>query len=369
MKYPLILPFLIIVLSTLSACIASNTDYVTANSLEPIVLPENVDGERLGELYPVPAGEAKRLQISTPLPPTVGAQSGLSATAFTLGERLWLLNTKTPATTWSQLLEFWQAEQIDIASQNVPSASMQSAWFTAAVQPGFEVRYQLVLSRGLQYDSTEIHLINQVRQQGSAETPWGLVSDNPNHTQWLLERLERFLNTRPDALNDSFLASTLNLPARVSYSESAQEPMLLINIDDERAVPVFSRAMQQSPLHLYAVDPSRTIYHINVIEPDQSTGLLSRLNPFTSQQPLQSPYSLPEILANIATDKAEVASAFTAVAPATTVQRLSNVPGYLVVVSTMPSGDKQMIVRNGYGEYLPLDSAKLLIDTIRRQLR
>lgn len=369
MKYSQITAYFkaVTVLALMAACTSPNTDYVGAKSLEPIKLPSDVNGEGLGELYPVPEGSTERLQTSTPLPPTVGLQSGIDATAFALGDRYWVLNNKTPSTTWSQLLEFWQAEQIAVLDQNVGEATMRSAWFTQAIQPGLEVRYQLELTRGLQYDSTEIHLINQVRQQGSAAGEWGDTSDNPNHNQWLIERLEPFLNNRPDALNDSFLASTLNLPARITYSETAKEPMLRIDIDSERSGPMLTRAMQQQPLYLYAADLSRDIYHINVIEPNQKTGVLNRLNPFSSQEPLESPYDLPTILANI-DQTSEAARVFQGIQVVKS-ESLSNIPGYLMVVSELADGKKQLVLRKSNGEYLPLDEAKFVIDIIRRQLR
>ena len=360
------------VLSGFVACSSPNTEYVGAKSLEPIALPDNIDGEGLGELFPVPAGKAERVQTDIPLPPTVGSQLATDATRFVLGERYWVLNNKTPSTTWSQLLEFWQSEQIAVTDQAVSDATMRTEWFTEAIQPGFEVRYQLELVRGLQFNSTEIHLINQVRPKGTNAGDWGEVSDNPNHNQWLVDRLTPFLNNRPDALNDSFLASTLNLPARVTYRETANEPILLLDIDDERTASTLVSALEQEPLYLYSADQSRNIYHINVIDPNQNTGLLSRLNPFSSSEPLESPYSLSTLLASI-DPTAEAARIFVGVgvgagAGSEQTQSLNDVPGYLIAVTELNSA-KQLLIRNGNGEYLPLDEARYVIDIIRRQLR
>lgn len=350
--------YLIVVSLVIASCTSPNNEYITAKSLDPIKVPEVFETERLGELYPVPEGSTEQIQTSTPLPPTVGVQSAVAATAYALGERLWILNNKAPATTWSQLLEFWQEQEVAVISQNVTSATMQTAWFTEAIQPGFEVRYQLVLTRGLQYDSTEITLLNQVRKQGNEVTAWGDTSDNSNHSQWLIERLEGFLNSRPGAFNNSFLASQLNLPSRVSYKEQGEKPILTVNVESDRTVSMLTRALEQSPMYLYAADVSRNVYHINVIEPNQNNGLLSRLNPFSSQEPIASPYALPEIIESIEKNaRGEKAS------------KLNDVPGYLVVVTDSTGNQQQITLRNGYGQLLPIDEARLVIDMLRRQLR
>jgi len=353
-------------LSALVACTSPNTEYVGAKSLAPINLPDDIDGEGLGELYPVPVAKATRLQTDIPLPPTVASQLADDATTFVLNERYWILNNKAPSTTWSQLLEFWQAEQIAVTEQAVSNALMRTEWFTEAVQPGFEVRYQLALVRGLQFNSTEIHLINQVRRKGTSAAKWAEISDNPNHNQWLSERLESFLNNRPDALNDSFLASTLNLPARINYRETAKEPILQIDIDDDRTAPTLVRALEQPPLYLYSADQSRNIYHVNVIDPNQNNSLLGKLNPFSSSEPLESPYNLSTILASIDPDS-KAANVFD-LSSAGQAQPLNDIPGYLMVISQLDNA-KQLFVRNGNGEYLPLDEARYVIDIIRRQLR
>ena len=354
--------------SLLAACIAPNKDYVDAKSLKPITLIDGANGERLGELYPVPDGENQRLQTNTPLPPVIGVQSSVAATAFNLGERYWVLNNQTPATTWSQLIEFWESEGIAVLSQDVNAAVMETEWFTEAIQPSFEVRYQLALTRGLQFDTVEIHLINQVRAIGSASDPWPSVADNPNHSQWLISRLEPFLNNRTNAINNTFLASTLNLPTRVVYRENTQEPVLTIDIDADRVQPTFQRALRQLPTRLYDTDSSRNIFHFNIIEENRSS-FLGRLNPFSSSEPLDSPYNLSTILSNLDVQQAEVAALFDDVVPVNNPQRLTNIPGYLLVVSDTTLGDKQVIVRDGYGEFLPLAEAQTVINAVRRQLR
>ena len=158
----------------------------------------------------------------------------------------------------------------------------------------------------------------------------------------------------------------------MTYRETANEPILLLDIDDERTASTLVSALEQEPLYLYSADQSRNIYHINVIDPNQNTGLLSRLNPFSSSEPLESPYSLSTLLASI-DPTAEAARIFVGVgvgagAGSEQTQSLNDVPGYLIAVTELNSA-KQLLIRNGNGEYLPLDEARYVIDIIRRQLR
>lgn len=336
------------------ACTTLNDDYIGAKSLSPMTVSDSLAAERLGELYPIPEGRTENIQTSTPLPPVVASQAATTASAFALEDRLWIVNNKAPSTTWSQLLEFWQAQNVVVDMQDVAAALMQTEWFNEAVQPGYEIRYQLVLTRGLQYDSTEVQLINQSRAVGETATSWPEVSDNSNHNQLIAERLEAFLNTRTDAINDSFLASRLNLPQRVNYQESESEPLLKIAIDRLRIAPALNLALQQSPLHLYAADTVRNVFHINVIEPETDSPVLKRLNPFSSTKPLVSPYSINEILIRLNDPS---------------LPRLKNVPGYLLSVSDLASGLKELSIRDGNGELLPMDEARGVMDILRRQLR
>ncbi len=357
-----------------SACSTPPPAYLSAKSLPPLLLPDTIDGQRLGQLYPVPASRANPLPAAeTPLPPVIAVQQALAAAAYRFDGRQWVTNAKSPAVSWSQLIEFWRELDVPLARQDVNEVVLETQWFTQALQPGFEIRYQLHLQRGLQPENTEIYLVNQKREHHGVVRPWSKNSEDDNHSQWLISRLLERLNDNANRPADSLLATTITLPRKVFLDDRGDEPVLSMAIGGERSVQAIARALSQKPLLTYDSLPGQGVFHIhNRQNGVKKTSWLSRLNPFSGADNNAfvsvSPYPLAQIVQHLVWDNAQVQLLFEQPEDAV-LAPLSKVPGYLMVVRPDRStGGSRLFVRDTDGLPIGQAEARKLLSMVWRQL-
>lgn len=360
----------------LSACTAHRMDYQKAKTESEIKLPENTNAQRLGQIYPMPAPVPEASgEFVVPYPPTLGVQKKSIAASYTLAERSWVLNGKAPVNTWSELLEFWRQFEVPLVRQDVKSAAMETGWFTRALQPGYEVRYLLRLERGLQPENTEIYLYNQKRQVGSDSNPvWQELAEDDNHRQWLVGQLVNNLNQQNRQVADSLLATAITLPKKVDLITSTAEPMLSLSLNPQQSLASLTRSLRRGQWVTYEGLPSSGIFYADQLySGDENRSLLSRINPFSSPRPVvtsnsTSPYSLNEVLRQIAWDKPEVAQLFSNIKVEGEAKPLSSVPGFILVMQSLNEDQQQLFIRGADGLPLAPEEARELLASLWRQL-
>jgi outer membrane protein assembly factor BamC len=354
----------------LSAC-SSQPEYLEATSLPVVKLPAATGKERLGQLYPIPEAHApKPDQFTVPYPPTVGIQDDANiASVQTMDNQLWILNAKSPASTWSQLMTFFQQRQIAIMSKELSTATIDTNWIKEAVQPGFFTRYRLRLEQGLQPNTTEIYLANERKSEAMkdiASTNWPDTLQDGAHGKWLAKELVTTLNNPKLNVGDSYLATTINLPQKVLLTNIDKEPVLSIKAGQGRLNRAFDKALDNNGLIIYASTDS--IYHINQYKVKEKKS--SWYNPLSwgaNEKPdKKSSYSLDEILAHLP-NEVQVNDVFTNLAQRQGAKKLSGVGGYLLVQRQLPESTL-IYVRDGYGRRLKVTEARNLLDTIRLRL-
>ncbi len=364
---------LITCLVWLTAC-STNTDYLESSTLPPIDPPEDLDKDRLGELYPVPDLSDKRSpkKFSVPFPPTVGTQDDANVASWqTMSEQSWVLNAKAPATTWTQLLNFFQTRQIPVAKRDLSSATMTTGWFGEALQAGYLVRYQLRLEQGLQPDTTEVFITNQKTQASLPEFESETLGQDfqsladPNHGKWLADQLVAEFNKKNEGIGDSYLATTIDLPQKVRLTEHDGEPILSSIASEARLNRALSKALDENDLIVYGRDLAQDVYYFNQIKEDGSW-----LNLF-SWQVFQTPTKeratpIEKVLARLP-DESEVNALFPNAEQRKGQKKTSGLPGFLLVMRSQEN-KTTIYLRDAHGRVLPADEAIVLLDTIRLRL-
>lgn len=407
----------------LSAC-STNTDYLEATSLPPITPPDGLDKDRLGQLYPVPEQVEKKpsKNVSVPLPPTLGVQEDASlASMQAMGDDTWVFNNRPPASTWVQLLSFWQEKTVAVPKRDLTQATMLTDWFSESLQPGYQIRYRLRLEQGLQANTTDIFVENEKRQTPTSllnnrdsleltetnsleptkikgieltgtkglesmkandleqdnvdriqvDEPAPFVSTKDRtHSDLIIKQLVTNLNKVNSAGGDSFLAATIKLPQKVRLSELDDEPVLLSIATQSRLERAFSNALKQEGFILYDHDKPQSVYYFG----DQKKGskrlsglydsvLNFLLEGFTASIDEQT---LEKTLLNLP-DEPDVNRLFPDVASRDTTKKLSGNKGYLLVLR--PQQEQTAVyIRDSAGRLLPTDEAIALLDTIRLRL-
>ena len=373
MKSLLIILFLPVL--GLSAC-SSQPDYQQAQTLPAIKVPEGASDERLGQLYVVPQQQTRAvIQDGVPFPPSVGVQDDANiASLQTMGTQFWVLNAKSPASTWSQLLTFLQVRGIEVAVKDLSRAVIETGWFQQSLQPGFAARYRLRLERGLQPNTTEILISNDkatLAEMGSSGAMVGAATIvNRAHGLWFANELVKTFNDPNARVSNSYLASTIQLPEKVRLTTLDQESVMYIALNQSRLDRAIAKALDQNGLQPYGKNDRQAVYYFDEYESDERE--YRWWNPLSwslkRSQPQQksSRYPLDAILSHLP-DEPAVNALFPDVVARQPDKKLSNLKGYLLV-KREHRGRTTLYVRDAYGRPLGLNRARELLDTIRLRL-
>jgi uncharacterized lipoprotein len=355
--------------AVLCAC-SSQPEYFDAKTLPPLVTPDGIDSQRLGQLYPVPEQTGRVPTKSLiPFPPTVGVQDNANiASLQTMDDQLWVLNAKSPATTWSQLLSFFQGRKIAIARQDLSTATIETDWFEQAVQPGVAIRYRLRLDQGMQSDTTDIFFRNEKRIGTEAVANISLEHlQDRAHANWLANELIVALNNPNAAVGDSYLATTIDLPQKVKLTDVNDEPVLVTIADQPRLIRALNKALDENGLLLYGSDIESGVYHVDQYTPRDKKSRWGRFFSWGSDRPDSKPrYTIGEII-NHLPNNSSVNTLFPDVSKRETDKKLSSIPGYLLIIRPL-QGQTIIYLRDGYGNELAGDKARAILDTIRLRL-
>ncbi len=378
-------PF-IVVMFLIGGCV-SNDEYLTAQTLPPIVIPSELDNQAVGQIYTVPEGDGRLAtgELKKPLPPTLSASQAITEPRMqSYGDNSWLVVPKESSATWSQLLLFLQSRNIQVIKQDPFSATIETGWISESAEPGTAFRYLVQLEAGLQTELTEIHVINRkgiANTSISRSTVWGQRSDNRSHGEWFLKQIARGLNAQK-TLGDSLIASSIQFPDKVISTSVNGEPVLELSLEQGRAFNSVSSSIELGNFNIFDADETRGLVYFTKGKvskgEDQrkftqkvkdfldkiSTAKLTRQGLVTNAD---ASYSLDEIIANLP-NETEVNQLFPNREIDEDANTLSSVSGYLLIQRLTSDNKQRIYIRDGYGRLLKPSDAKQILDTIRQAL-
>jgi outer membrane protein assembly factor BamC len=376
---------LIVSLILLGAC-SSNENYLNANTLPPIAVPEGLDKQALGEIYAVPEGDGRLAtgELRKPLPPTLSSAQVLTEPRVqSFAGKSWLVVPKEASATWSQLIIYMQSRKIASVKQDVYSASIETGWIIEAAEPGTGLRYQLRLEPGLQPELTEIHAVNIKGDPSASISPssqWPSQSDSVVHEEWLLKQIAKAMANQ-QAVGDSLIASSISFPAKVISTSVDGEPVLEISMDAEQIYGVIVESAKAGAFTLYDQSPAHKVAYINKAKKakggkkkftEKLTSFLDKISTakltkdgFVMNKDASA--TLENILSRLP-DEDEINSLFPDQVKVPASGTLSSVFGYLLVQRTIGNNRQRIYIRDGYGRRLSSSEAKVLLDSLKKQL-
>ncbi|MFT6102295.1 MAG: outer membrane protein assembly factor BamC [Granulosicoccus sp.] len=361
----------------LSAC-SSNDAYLDAQTLPPVVVPDNLDKQALGQIYAIPEGDGRLAtgEFAEPLPPTLSSRQAITEPRVqTFQNKSWLVVPKEASATWSQLLIFLQSRRVLSLKQDPGAATIETDWVTETAEYNQGLRYRLRLEAGFQPDLTEIHAINISGKANSsipASTQWPEVSENRTHETWFLKEIARAISNQ-QTLGDSLIASAISFPPKGVSTSLDGEPIVELLVSEERAYSVLLNSLNNSQYVTYDHSESGGVIYFDEGSQQEKKTLTKKVTGFiydlATVQFLKndSAYPLSDVLANLPNEE-RVTQLFPAVSQRKETKKLSGVPGYLLVLRKVEENKQQLFLRDGYGRPLPSVKAKILLDSIRKQL-
>ncbi|MFT5117860.1 MAG: outer membrane protein assembly factor BamC [Kiritimatiellia bacterium] len=364
----------------LSAC-SSNENYLNANTLPPIAVPEGLDKQALGEIYAVPEGDGRLAtgELRKPLPPSLSSAQVLTEPRIqSFAGKSWLVVPKEASATWSQLIIYMQSRKITSVKQDVYSASIETGWVTEAAESGTGLRYQLRLEPGLQPELTEIHAVNIKGDPSTSIIPasqWPAQSESIAHEEWLLKQIAKAMSNQ-QAVGDSLIASSISFPAKLISTSVDGEPVLEVSMGAEQIYAVIIDSVKAGAFTLYEQNPAHTVAYINKATKtkdkkkkftEKVTGFLGDIVTAKFMDDKGASASLEDILSRLPNEN-EVNSLFPNQVKVPTSGTLSSLSGYLLVQRTIADNKQRIYIRDGYGRLLSSSQSKLLLDTLKKQL-
>jgi outer membrane protein assembly factor BamC len=374
---PIFLLALLFSIVFLSAC-SNNDAYLDAKTLPPVVVPGNLDREALGQIYIVPEGDGRLAtgEFAEPLPPVLSSRQSITEPRMQTFQNIsWLVVPKEASATWSQLLIFLQSRRVLNLKQDPRAAVIETDWVTESAEYKQGLRYQLRLESGFQPDLTEIHAIN-ISGKANAPIPpttqWPNTSENRSHEAWFLKEIAKAISNQ-QILGDSLIASAISFPPKSVSTSLDGEPIVELMVSEERAYNVLLNSLNDSQFVTYDYNESAGVIYFDEDKKQEKKTFTKKVTGFiydlATVQFLknESAYPLNDILASLPNEE-RVIQLFPDVIQREKVKNLSGVPGYLLVLRKIEENKQQLFLRDGYGRPLPSAEAKVLLDTIRKQL-
>jgi outer membrane protein assembly factor BamC len=224
-------------------------DYLKAQSVEPIKIPADSKGERIGQLFVIPtagnggAHSAAEFTVPKPDSPESLAERTDQIKIQKLGEHRWIDISRPPAEVWPGVRDFLSAQGMSVADQNPATGTLETVW-VAAQTAGAEDRYRIQLENGLSPRSTEIQVLHMSAPASAAHeyASWPTQSANPDREAWMIKELANYLASHTGSQASMLAQGIANKAPRVSLVQ-APEPALLMQVDRARAWASVSGAL------------------------------------------------------------------------------------------------------------------------------
>jgi outer membrane protein assembly factor BamC len=392
-------------------------DYLKADNIAPIVLPEGAKKDAIGELYPVPPisaadfgydANATDYEVPRPMPLSANMLQD-NVKIQRVGENAWVLVNAAPGELWPRVRNFLNANGLSVSRSDLKQGIIETDWLQFKTDLNSHDRYRLQIDQGVQPETSEIH-ITHMNITGSAKptqiADWPAKSMSAEREKWLLDELAATLASDIAEVGTSMLAQGIGgaSAAKANLGMLKNEPVMTIKLDQARTMATVSYATKRDGFQLFESDSNLGLFYVYYKNPEEAKpGWFRRffrigLNP----KPPTTPYTLAQIVANLLQSSATTPTAnqgflsrlFTSpkvvarmpVAEFTLSEltegkvfdtslyshrddevNLPDAPGYLISISGK-NGNYLVRVRDPYGKRLKSREARELLTVLRKNL-
>jgi outer membrane protein assembly factor BamC len=324
-------PALLFVWLTLGACgwlnddkgifVDRKDDYLEAEQLPPLEVPADMQAEEIKDPFPIPPSppqaNARYFPERPPLPDAIYSSDNRREVRIQrLSSRRWLAIPEPPTTVWPKLKQFLAENGVAIVYEQPTEGRIDSDWFRveAAAQKTYrdvvrlvlqdvraqnsfatgQDRLRIRLERGMQDQSSEIHLRHENDSQG-LPSPAGIASLStlqsslPQAEDELLKEIGAYIAARVAEQTVSRVATQIAGEDKAELDRNDKgRPILRLRLDYERAWAALSRALENGGVEVLADDEKAGTFDIRVTEAvfaGEEPGFFSRMFSFGRNDP------------------------------------------------------------------------------------
>jgi len=268
-------------------------DYLDVEVRDGLAVPPDLTAERVDDPFAIPnitnpKGATFPDQAPRPVP-ILAKNQAESVKIQKLGDRRWLVLTEAPSVVWPKLKQFLAENAIDTVTEEALQGRITTDWFDVeedeyrdvirlavaqgkvdgSASGGLE-RVNFSVEQGMREDTTEIHIRHQNDQLDAAidianaqllSTESSILAVE----EGLLRELGGYLASEVSSQSVSRVGQSLVGATKAAIdTDSTGQPVLLLNLDFDRAWASVSQALDNAEVSVTDLDRSEGVFYIEM---------------------------------------------------------------------------------------------------------
>ena len=247
-------------------------DYLEAEILPTMVIPEELDSYTLDQLYVIPAQVAVEAEEfdGTPMPKPIETRRREGVIIQNLGDRRWIVLDATPGQVWPLVRDYWTQLQVVLDYENPGRGIMETSWLEVDSDLEIRHKYRMTIEPGLHSGYSEIyvrHLQNLRTEPTPVVVNWPETSSSADREGQILTTLSQYLADRNDvyqASSASLLAGSIEAERKANIVEDDQgEQILELRLDYARAWVLVRSALQAAEISILESDRDQSFFNVS----------------------------------------------------------------------------------------------------------
>ena len=289
---PIILSLLVFSLSACTSLFGIDSvfrdrsgDYLRADDMPQIEVPEDLDSDTLGVAFPVPEVTEYQLgdQFQTPRPEQLAVEPVGQVRIQSLAGESWILVPASPGEVWPQLRRFLTNNRIPTLSTDAGNGVIETDWVSDDGDDSLAYQYRFRLEQGVQLNTTEIVVDvrqMQVNEPDRSPPAWDSPDAiNPDQEAAMRLQLAEALADEESGGTASLLGQSIGAAAKVEVvTPRASDPYILLHLSYERSWASVEYALGSEWFGIDSSDREAGVFDIQLFtEPAQPSSWLGRL--------------------------------------------------------------------------------------------
>lgn len=245
-------------------------DYVRANEIPLMKVPENMDSSAVSELFVIPPISNEYIdtekEFEVPRPNFISSSVQAEIRIQKLDTRRWIAVNANASDIWPRVRHFLDENNIPATSNKTAVGEIETQWMTLADESTTRDRYKIRIEQGIHANSSEIHIIQSTASADAVaqgDVSWPASSVKPEREKWLLDKLAVYL-TKDDKSGASLLAQSVGGARKVEFVQPYQaDPFLVFMLDMDRTWASIGGALGKYPYAIIESDRNKGIYHLS----------------------------------------------------------------------------------------------------------
>ena len=265
------------------------SDYLEAQALAQMEIPENLDSYTLDQLYVIPE-QIIRVAVpfeEIPMPKPIESRGREGVIIQSLAANRWILIDTTPGQVWPLVRDYWTDLQVILDLESPGSGVMETAWVEVDNDREKRHKYRVSIEPGLHSGYSEIfilHMEDLRTEQIPLVLNWPEISDSEDLEQEILSSISQYLADRNDiyqASTASLLAGSIEAESKANIVENESgEQVLELRIGYDRAWVQIRAALETAEILIVDSNRDQNFFNVRfagIAEDEDEPGFIARI--------------------------------------------------------------------------------------------